>query len=396
VFSIPSPVLLITIAQAIGMLTAPLVIFIGGFIGLSIAPSPSMSTLPVAALIVGIALAGMPAALIMQKIGRRKGFVYATLIGLLGSILAIYSIRYELFWGLCFSILLLGIHLAFVYQFRFAALEWVKPEQAPQTTSFMMLGGLMAAWLGPELAMQGIGLLEVKYTGAFVLLAIGHCILLVMLSFIKFVDIKKQQAQSSGRSWSQLLKSPGIAAAITCTAVAYGVMSLIMTATPISMTELQGFSLGEAKVVIQSHIMAMFAPSILSPLLLRYINTGQMLMIGLGAMVLAITIALLDQSYWGYWCALACIGISWNFCFVAGTSLLAQSYQPEESYRAQAINELMVFGTQATMSLLAGVIVFNYGWNALNLIAIPLIIFALIMLTRWYLVAPTQDVSQSV
>jgi MFS family permease len=121
-----------------------------------------------------------------------------------------------------------------------------------------------------------------------------------------------------------------------------------------------------------------------------------MLMIGLGAMVLAITIALLDQSYWGYWCALACIGISWNFCFVAGTSLLAQSYQPEESYRAQAINELMVFGTQATMSLLAGVIVFNYGWNALNLIAIPLIIFALIMLTRWYLVAPTQDVSQSV
>ena len=116
-FSFPTPVYLITIAQAMGMLTAPLVIFVGGFIGLSLAPSASMATLPVAALIVGVALAGMPAALIMQKIGRRSGFVYATLIGLLGSILAIYSVRNELFWGVCISILLLGMHLAFVYQF---------------------------------------------------------------------------------------------------------------------------------------------------------------------------------------------------------------------------------------------------------------------------------------
>jgi MFS family permease len=394
VFSIPAPVFLITIAQAIGMLTAPLVIFIGGFIGLSIAPSVSMSTLPITALIVGVALAGMPAALIMQKLGRRKGFVYATLVGLLGSALTVYSIIHQLFWFLCFSILLLGVHLAFIYQFRFAALEWVKPEKAAQTTSFMMLGGLLAAWLGPELAMAGVELLDVKYAGAFVLLAIAHSLLLIMLMFIDFVEIKPQESQSHGRSLSQLLKSPGIAAAITCTAVAYGVMSLIMTATPISMTEVQGFSLIEAKVVIQSHIMAMFAPSILSPLILRYINTGQMLLVGLVTMTLAITMALLNQSYWGYWLALVAIGISWNFCFVAGTSLLAQSYQQEESYRAQAINELAVFGTQASMSLLAGFILFYYGWIALNLLAIPLIILALLMLGRWYLLAPEEKSKQ--
>ncbi len=176
-----------------GMLTAPLVIFIGGFIGLTLAPTPSMATLPVAFLIVGVALAGMPAALIMQKIGRRRGFVYSTLIGLLGSILAIYSVRNGLFWGVCVSILLLGMHLAFVYQFRFAALEWVKPERAAQTTSFMMLGGLIAAWVGPELAMLGIDLLDVKFTGTFVLLAIAHVLLLLMLSFIDFVEIKKRR-----------------------------------------------------------------------------------------------------------------------------------------------------------------------------------------------------------
>jgi MFS family permease len=384
VFSFPTPVYLITIAQAMGMLTAPLVIFVGGFIGLSLAPSASMATLPVAALIVGVALAGMPAALIMQKIGRRSGFVYATLIGLLGSILAIYSVRNELFWGVCISILLLGMHLAFVYQFRFAALEWVKPEQAAQTTSFMMLGGLVAAWLGPEMAMFGIDLLSVKFTGIFVLLAIAHGLLLIMVSFIEFVDLKKEEGAHQGRSWLELLKSPGIAAAIACSAVAYGVMSLIMTATPVSMSEVQSFPLADTKTVIQSHIMAMFAPAIFAPLLLKYIDTAQMLLIGLGAMIVAISIALLDQSYWGYWSALVFIGFGWNFSFVAGTSLLAQSYTQEESFSAQAVNELTVFGTQAVMSLLAGVIVFNYGWNALNLFAIPLLIFALFMLGRWY------------
>ena len=382
--SFPTPVYLITIAQAIGMLTAPLVIFVGGFIGLSLAPSPTMATLPVAALIVGVAIAGMPAALIMQKIGRRSGFIYSTLVGLLGSILAIYSVRNGLFWGVCISILLLGVHLAFTYQFRFAALEWVNPDKAAQTTSFMMLGGLIAAWFGPELAMLGLDLLSVKFTGTFVLLAIAHGLLLIMISFIEFVDLQKEEGPHEGRSWVELLKSPGIAAAITCSAVAYGVMSLVMTATPISMSEVQSFPLSDTKVVIQSHIMAMFAPSIFAPLLLKYINTAQMLLLGLGAMVIAITIALLDQSYWGYWSALVFLGLGWNFSFVAGTSLLAQSYTAEESFSAQAVNELTVFGTQAIMSLLAGMIVFNYGWNALNLFAIPLLILALFMLGRWY------------
>lgn len=380
----PTPVYLITMAQAMGMLTAPLVIFVGGFIGLSLAPSPSMATLPVAALIVGTAIAGMPAALIMKKIGRRNGFVYATLVGLLGSILAVFSIQNALFWGLCISILLLGMHLAFVYQFRFAALEWVEPDLAAKATSFMMLGGLIAAWLGPELAMLGIDLLSAKFTGTFILLAIAHGLLLFMLSFIEFAEVKSQDGPSQGRSWLQLLRSPGIAAAIACTAVAYGVMSLVMTATPISMSEVQDFAISETKVVIQSHIVAMFAPSIFAPLILKYINTAQMLLMGLLALVVAISIALMDQSYWGYWSALVCLGLGWNFSFVAGTSLLAQSYSAEESFSAQAVNELSVFGTQAIMSLLAGVIVFNYGWIALNFFAIPLLMFALFMLARWY------------
>ena len=381
---VPFPVLLITFAQALGMMTAPMVIFVGGFLGYAFAPSSTMATLPVASLVVGSALASMPAALIMKRIGRRKGFVYATLIALLGSILAIYSIRSENFWGLCFSIILLGVHMAFVAQFRFAALEWVRPERAATTASFVMVGGLLAAWLGPELAIMGQNLLSFQFSGSFVLLAISHGLLLVLLSLMPFADVQSTAHSESRRPLFDIIANPGIAAAITCAAVAYGVMSLIMTATPVSMSELQDYPLAETKTVIQSHIMAMFLPSLFTPFILRHVSTMSMLMVGLAALIIAVSIALLDQSYWGYWSALVFLGLGWNLLFSGGTALLAQSYEPQDSFRVQAINEFCVFGIQAIMSLSAGWLVFSYGWHVLNLFSIPLLMFALLMLFRWH------------
>lgn len=381
---VPVPVVLITFAQALGMMTAPMVIFVGGFLGYAFAPSPTMATLPVASLVVGSALASMPAALIMKRIGRRKGFVYATLIALLGSILATYSIRSENFWGLCFSVVLLGVHMAFVAQFRFAALEWVKPERAATTASFVMVGGLVAAWIGPELAMIGKDLFAFQFSGSFVLLAVSHGLLLILISLIPFAEIKAVNHAESKRSIFEIIQHPGIAAAMACAAVAYGVMSLIMTATPVSMSEIQDYPLEETKTVIQSHIMSMFLPSLFTPFILRFVSTGTMLLVGLVAMALAITIALLDQSYWGYWFALVFLGLGWNLLFSGGTALLAQSYKQEESFTVQAVNEFVVFGIQAVTSLSAGWLVFSYGWHVLNLFAIPLLMFALLMLFRWY------------
>ena len=387
---LPFPVFLITLAQTLGMVTAPMVIFVGGFLGLTLAPSPGMATLPIASLVVGSACAGMPAALIMQKIGRRNGFVYATLLALLGSILAFYSVRSGNFWGLCFSIFLLGMHLAFVQQFRFAALEWVKPEQAATTASVVLLGGLFAAWIGPELVMLGQHLMVTEFSGVFILLAISHCLLLVLLNYIPFVSIKEKTSEQVGRSIRQLLSSPGIITAITCASVAYGVMSLIMTATPVSMTEILNFPLVETKTVIQSHIMAMFLPSLITPILLRFFPVAWILLMGIFAMTIAISIALLNQGYWGYWFALVFLGLGWNFLFVGGTTLLSQNYRVHEGFNVQAVNEVIVFSTQAFTSLIAGWLVFNYGWNTTNLLAIPLLMFALLMVMRLFLIKPVQ------
>lgn len=384
-FTIPYPVWLIALAQALGMLTAPMVIFVGGFLGVLFAPSAALATLPVAALVVGGAVTSMPAAFIMKRIGRRSGFVYATLLAILGSILAFYSVRNENFFGLCFSVFLLGGHMAFVQQFRFAAIEWVTADKIAMTASVVMLGGLLAAWLGPELAMQGKDLFEHTFSGSFILLALCHVALLVLLSVMPFAEIKPaDDSILVQRSWFKLFAQPGIGAAIASAAVAFGVMSLIMTATPVSMSEIQNYPLDDTKTVIQSHIMAMFIPSLFAPILFRVFSLFSMLLMGLVVMSVAVTIAILDQSYWGYWSALVCLGIGWNFLYVGGTALLAQQYDQQESFTVQAMNDVCVFSTQAVMSLCAGWMVFNYGWFALNLIAVPLLMFALVLIARWY------------
>lgn len=384
-FTIPYPVWLIALAQALGMLTAPMVIFVGGFLGVLFAPSAALATLPVAALVVGGAVTSMPAAFIMKRIGRRSGFVYATLLAILGSILAFYSVRNENFFGLCFSVFLLGGHMAFVQQFRFAAIEWVTADKIAMTASVVMLGGLLAAWLGPELAMQGKDLFEHTFSGSFILLALCHVALLVLLSVMPFAEIKPaDDSILVQRSWFKLFAQPGIGAAIASAAVAFGVMSLIMTATPVSMSEIQNYPLDDTKTVIQSHIMAMFIPSLFAPILFRVFSLFSMLLMGLVVMSVAVTIAILDQSYWGYWSALVCLGIGWNFLYVGGTALLALQYDQQESFTVQAMNDVCVFSTQAVMSLCAGWMVFNYGWFALNLIAVPLLMFALVLIARWY------------
>ena len=334
-------------------------------------------------MILGTAVASMPAAMIMQKIGRRSGFIYATLLGILGSILAFFSIRQGNFWGLSFSISLLGMHMAFVQQFRFAALEWVKPEQAATTASIILLGGLFAAWFGPELAMLGKDLFSHTFAGAFVLLAVCHSLLLILLSLIPFVRIDSTVTNQQGRSARELLSDKGMMAAVVCSAVAYGVMSLIMTATPVSMSKIELYPLSETKTVIQSHIMAMFLPSLFTPFILGFLTTFRILLIGISIFIVAISIAIFDQSYWGYWSALVCLGLGWNLMFVGGTTLLAQSYAAAERFKAQAVNEIIVFGGQAIMALSAGWLIFNVGWFGLNLVAIPLLMLALVILARW-------------
>ena len=380
---LPYPVWLLAAAQALGMCAAPMIILIGGIIGVGLAPSPEWATLPIASIVIGSATASIPAAMIMKRVGRRMGFIGATLVALLGSILAYSSIQNSNFWGLCFSIGLLGIHVAFVAQFRFAALEWVDGTKAAQAASVVLLGGLIAAFVGPEIGIIGKGLFSQAFSGSFVLLACIYCGLLVLLWIMPFADMKQSDTTSAGRPIRELIKLPSIGAAIAAGAIGYGVMSLIMTATPVSMTKIQSFALEESKTVIQSHILAMFLPSLFTAYIFKLIGLRGMMLTGLIAMCIAMTVALVGQSYLNYWFALVFLGIGWNFLYVSGTALLTQSYEQQESFKMQAVNEGFVFSFQASMSLLSGWLVFQFGWFALNISALLILLIALGFIGRW-------------
>ncbi|MBQ0731306.1 MAG: MFS transporter, partial [Oleispira antarctica] len=318
---------ILMLAQAFSMCAAPLVVFAGGLIGKQLASDNSFATLPVAAMVIGTALAVYPAAALASKKGRKVVFLGAMMLGLLASLLAVYALQIESFSTFVIAAMLVGMVLACIQQFRFAAMESVTADLMPVAASRLLLAGIIAAYLGPELVTIGQSLHEQTFTGAFYLL--GGCFVVAFLLLLfgyHNIEIKHEEGELGQRSFSELLSSPGILLAMGSASVGFAVMSFIMTATPISMYELNHYSLEETKWVIQSHILAMFIPSFFSGWMVRKLGFISMMWAGLGIYIVCLGLAYWDQGLVHYWGALVLLGLGWNLLFVAGTALLPQMY----------------------------------------------------------------------
>jgi len=372
------------LAQAFAMCAAPLVVFAGGLIGKQLAPDSSFATLPVAAMVLGTALAVYPAALIANKKGRKLVFLGAMILGAAAALVAVYSLQVKSFSGFVVAAMLIGVVLACMQQFRFAAMESVAPDLMPTAASRLLLAGIIAAYLGPELVTIGQALHEQTFAGAFYLLSgcFVMAFLLILLGY-QNIEIEHQKSETSQRSFGQILSHPGILLAMGSAAVGFAVMSFIMTATPISMHEMNHHSLEETKWVIQSHIMAMFVPSLFSGWLVRRLGFTPMMWAGLGIYCICLLIAYWDQSLLHYWGALVLLGLGWNLLFVAGTALLPQMYQANEAHRVQGLNDLVVFSAQAIASLGSGVLLLLLGWQGLMWVALPIIAIQVLLLLNW-------------
>jgi len=375
---------ILMLAQAFAMCAAPLVVFAGGLIGKELASDSSFATLPVAAMVIGTALAVYPAASIASKYGRKLVFLGAMVIGLIAAMVAVLSLQISSFSGFVIAAILIGIVLACIQQFRFAAMESVRPDLMPVAASRLLLAGIIAAYLGPELVTIGQSLHEQTFTGAFYLL--GGCFviafILILLGY-RNIEIKVEAGEGDPRSFSELLASPGILLAMGSASVGFAVMSFIMTATPISMHELNHYSLEETKWVIQSHIMAMFIPSLFSGWLVKKLGFLTMMWSGLGIYLVCLFIAYWDQALIHYWSALVLLGLGWNLLFVSGTALLPQMYQANETHRVQGLNDLMVFSAQAITSLASGVLLILLGWQGLVWVALPIMAILVLLLLNW-------------
>ena len=357
-------------------------VLIGGIIGVELAPSPALATLPVALSILGVASSTLPTGKLLARYGRHRVFVGNAILAIGAASLAAVSLSFGSFVVFCVSAVMIGWSAAAGHQYRFAALEAVPAALAPKATSVLLLGGLLGAFIGPEIAVRGRWLLSTEYAGSYVLLALSYVSGLFLISFHRDGVVKIAEHEGRGRPLRAIFRTPVALLAVTAAAVAYGMMSLIMTATPISMHQHAGHSLEATKLVIQSHIAAMYLPSIVFGALSARLGLKGMLWAGTGVYAACLVLAFLDTQLFNYWTALAMLGIGWNFLFLSGTNLLPLGYHPEERFRAQAGNDFLVFGVQAAVTLSSGWLLVTWHWEGLLWTCVPLLLVFTVLLLR--------------
>ena len=359
--------------QLISATGSMVIVTLGGILGSTLAANPALATLPVSLMVVSVAATAIPATMLMRRIGRRFGFMLASLSAAAAVTLAAIALTYESFLLFVIAAGLFGINMAFTQQYRFAAAESVDIRFTARAISLVLVGAIGGAFAGRELVVRGQHFLgNGEYTGTLAALAVLYlvqCILFIFLAPLR--GEKTIDPERPGRRMTDIARQPVYLVAVISGAVAYGVMTFIMTATPLSMHINDGFSIEATASVIQGHVLGMYVPSLFSGFLLDRIGTTKIMTIGAFALAGACLIALQGHNYLHYWYALIILGVGWNFLYVGATTMLTLTYSMNERFRAQGVNEFVVFGSSATASLLAGTIIHYYGWTVL--VSLPLI-----------------------
>jgi predicted MFS family arabinose efflux permease len=304
-----------------------------------------------------------------------------SMIGLLGSLLSAYAALQGNFLLLCIGTFMIGASSAFVQQYRFGAVESVPPDRSGQAVSYVLLGGIAAGFLGPEIAKRTQGLIPAgAFSASFIFLAGLFGVAIALLYMLNEISVHSDQKTEAGRPLREVILQPNYIAAVVAGAVAYGVMSFIMTATPVEMHTMMGFSLSQTAWVIQSHIIAMYVPSLFTGFLLARLGLRRVMTAGVFCLLTTVGLGIISANLLMYWAALVLLGVGWNFLYVGATVLLTRSYRPSERFRAQAFNDFTIFGIQAFTSLSAGTVLFQSNWNTLLLLNLPALALMLVII----------------
>lgn len=372
-------VYLLAAAQALAASGMFVVVLLGGILGAALTPRPEWATLPVTMAILGVATTTVPAALLMGRIGRKRTFMLGAGLAGLSALVVAWAVARQDFTMFCLAIFLMGANMACVHQYRFAAVEYLPPERAGIVVSIVMCGMLVAAFAGPQLALAASHWVRgSEYSGSFVAVALLFAMAMLLLSRLRPPVLSEASAGETARPLAVIVRQPAFLVAVLAGVSGYAVMSFIMTATPLSMHVVDGFGVEDTKQVIQGHLLAMFAPSLLSGWLITRLGVTRMMTLGVLLMGLAIGISVLgSRQFTHYWWGLALLGCGWNLLYVSGTTMLTTTYHAAERFAAQAVNEFTVFGSQALASILAGPAIQHLGWKALNLASAPILVVML-------------------
>ena len=374
---------LLAAAQALLLTNGITLVAINGLLGLQLAADKRLATLPITTYVIGGALATLPAAFFMKRHGRRAGFMLGGGLGMLGAAISAYAVSIGSFWLLCLGTVFAGIYNAFGQQFRFAAADAAPPDWKGKAISFTLAGGILGGVIGPEVGKLTRTLLEPTYLASYGAL-IGFAALSILIaSRLDIPPLSVAEQNAVGRPFRQIARQPAFIVAVLAAACGYGVMNLLMTATPLAM-DICGLPFASTAFILQWHVIAMFAPSFVTGSLIKRFGVLNILLVGAALMFICIAIALSGVTLMHFWWALVLLGVGWNFLFVGGTTLLTDTYRPEEKAKVQGANDFMVLGVQGLTSLSSGVLVNSQGWASLNIWAIPIVAMtALASLLLW-------------
>ena len=373
----------LALSQIFSFTAAPVTVFLSGIIGSQISPIKSLATLPMSISVVGIAIGAIIATKAMSLIGRKYGFILASIGNSLVSILAAYSIMEQNFILFCFANFFIGVGMAFTHQYRFAAAESVEKNMAPKAISIILFGGIISAFLGPSFANYAKDLVsENLYVGSYLALALLTFIPAILFLFYENKSKIETNLKYMGRSYLELISQPRFIQAIAASAFGYAIMTFLMTATPISMHVMENMSLSKTGIVIQFHVASMFLPSLMTGYLIKKFGHSNVIYSGVFLYSITLIASIFDQSFYNYMFALIFLGLGWNFLFISGTSLLVLTYKEEEKYKAQGLNDFVVYSIHAIGSLSAGIFIALTSWKMMNIICIPFMIVIILTTLR--------------
>lgn len=373
---------LLAVVQALGGSNSSIVMTVGALAAVRLAPDPSLATVPVTAMIVGLALATSSATMLIYRLGRTRGLQLGAALGIPASLLAALALVIGNFYLFAAALALVGVSGAFLQQVRFAAADSVAPDLKSRAISWVLFGGVAAGFFGPQLGSLARNWIPgAEYAASFLVIGCLSVLSILALAPTRLAPTVTSGVDGTkGRSTGELLRQPEIVLPMVGAALSYALMTLIMVAAPLAMVHLCGHSPAEASGAIQWHVVAMFAPSFVTGAVIRWIGAPLVTAIGLLMIIGCAAAALSGITVAHFTLALILLGVGWNFGFIGSTAMLSTAYRPSEASRVQAINEQVVFGSSAVASLCSGVLLQTIGWESINMLAIPLATLAILLL----------------
>ncbi|WP_188792149.1 MFS transporter [Salipiger pallidus] len=375
-------VTVLVLAQALLGAQMPMIFTIGGLAGQSLAPNACLATLPISLIVLGSMLAATPVSAIMQRFGRRTGFLIGTAGGALGGAVGAWGLYTGSFVIFLLGSLLTGIYMSAQGFYRFAAADTASEAFRPKAISYVMAGGLVSAIIGPQIVKLTADAFVIPFLGTYGAVIVVNVVGALLFLFL---DIPKPPAPSAdapkGRSRRELLATPRIAVAVICAMVSYALMNLVMTSTPLAVVGC-GFDTGDAANIVTAHVLAMYLPSFFTGHLIARFGVEKIVAIGLFILACAGGVALAGVELEHFFVALVLLGIGWNFGFIGGTAMLAGAHRAEERGRMQGLNDLLVFGGVTMASLASGGLMncsggtAQQGWTAVNMAMTPFLVLA--------------------